>query len=232
MPSPFTEADRDNLLESLHIAAPCSVDWNTMTGDEKVRFCGQCKLNVYNLSEMTRKEATDLVIEKEGKMCVQLYKRQDGTVITQNCPVGLRKLRDRVYKIASAIAGLMWFIFTMGGAFAKDDEVNGLKLDAPPPNWMWQLPRRYGEITTSGGGNITFDSTSVISSEPVIPLDLPAPLPVKSVFDQSFLPSLSSAAVPLGDADKAKIECPSPIENEASILGSIAKYLNVIKLKR
>jgi hypothetical protein len=78
-----------------------------MTGDERTRFCQQCQLNVYNLSDMTRKEATDLIIEHEGKLCINFYTREDGTIITQNCPVGLRKLRDRVYKVAAAIAGVI-----------------------------------------------------------------------------------------------------------------------------
>ncbi|MCC7528421.1 MAG: hypothetical protein IT342_07860, partial [Candidatus Melainabacteria bacterium] len=45
------------LLNSIRIASPCHVDWETMTGDERKRFCGDCKLNVYNISEMTKKDA-------------------------------------------------------------------------------------------------------------------------------------------------------------------------------
>lgn len=59
-----------------------------MDGDQRVRFCQQCKLNVYNLSEMTKKDAEDLILEKEGKLCVRFYKRLDGTVLTRDCPLG------------------------------------------------------------------------------------------------------------------------------------------------
>ncbi len=55
---------------------------------------------------MTREEATNLIIEREGKLRIKFYAREDGTIITQNRPVGLRKLRDRVYQIAAAIAGV------------------------------------------------------------------------------------------------------------------------------
>ena len=40
----------DNPLDNVRVASPCSVDWNEMIGDNRKRFCGDCKLNVYNLS--------------------------------------------------------------------------------------------------------------------------------------------------------------------------------------
>jgi hypothetical protein len=74
-----------------------------MYGDERTRFCGQCKLNVYNLSGMTREEAENLVTNAEGRLCVRFYRRADGTVITENCPVGWARVkqRARVYTTAA-----------------------------------------------------------------------------------------------------------------------------------
>jgi len=66
-----------------------------MVGDEHVRFCGQCEKNVYNLSSLPREEAEALLVAKEGKMCVRLYRRDDGTVLTNDCPVGVKKRRRR-----------------------------------------------------------------------------------------------------------------------------------------
>ena len=43
-----------NPLDSIKVASPCSADWEGMVGNNRQRFCGQCKLNVYNLSGMTR----------------------------------------------------------------------------------------------------------------------------------------------------------------------------------
>lgn len=42
-------------LDHLRIAAPCPADWDQMFSfeDERVRFCSQCNLNVYNLSGMS-----------------------------------------------------------------------------------------------------------------------------------------------------------------------------------
>ncbi|HEY9785679.1 MAG TPA: hypothetical protein V6D17_09780 [Candidatus Obscuribacterales bacterium] len=125
------------LLNSIQIAAPCSVDWNSMSGDERIRFCQQCKLNVYNISEMSKKEAVELIRKSEGRTCIRMYKRCDGTVITDNCPVGLRRLRDKTRAIiAAAVAALAWI--TMPGRSeakrATDAILGKPAASAPLPN--------------------------------------------------------------------------------------------------
>lgn len=82
-------------LDRITVPTPCTVDWNTMQGDDKVRFCSQCKLNVHNLSAMSQTEAENLMDASEGRLCVRFYRRLDGTVVTDNCPVGLRAMRDK-----------------------------------------------------------------------------------------------------------------------------------------
>ncbi|MGH9900836.1 MAG: hypothetical protein ACRD68_03250, partial [Pyrinomonadaceae bacterium] len=57
-------------LDRVRVAAPCPADWERMTGDHQVRFCGQCERHVYNLSGMTRKEAEALITRTEGRLCV------------------------------------------------------------------------------------------------------------------------------------------------------------------
>jgi hypothetical protein len=74
-----------------------------MVGDDRVRFCEHCAKNVYNLSAMPRQEAEGLLFAKEGKVCVRLYKRADGTVLTNDCPVGVRRRRRR--RIAALAVG-------------------------------------------------------------------------------------------------------------------------------
>ena len=76
------------LLADVRVASPCHAAWDNMKGDEQTRFCGLCRKNVYNLSEMTRQEAENLIREKEGKLCVRYYQRTDGTVLTKDCPIG------------------------------------------------------------------------------------------------------------------------------------------------
>jgi hypothetical protein len=95
-------ASRDNLLERMRIASPCPMSWEKMSGDGEVRFCDQCQLHVYNISEMTRERVEELLTVKEGRICARLYRRTDGTVLTKDCPVGLRAIRRRMGRIAGA----------------------------------------------------------------------------------------------------------------------------------
>jgi hypothetical protein len=74
-----------------------------MTGDDRVRFCDHCNLNVFNISELSRSEAEKLIASTEGRLCARLFRRADGTVLTKDCPVGLRALRRRVAKRTAAI---------------------------------------------------------------------------------------------------------------------------------
>ncbi len=94
-------------LEQIQVAAPCPANWDEMAGTDQVRFCSGCRKNVYNLSEMTRDEAEALVWEKEGRLCVRFYTRADGTMLTQDCPVGLRALRVKLAKKLSYAAALL-----------------------------------------------------------------------------------------------------------------------------
>jgi hypothetical protein len=106
-------------LDGIEVAAPCPMSWERMEGDARVRSCGQCKLNVYNLSGMTREDATKLVAAAEGRMCVRFLRRADGTILTEDCPVGLAaRLRGRTL----AVAG--WFL-----AFAGLGSIVGFLLD-------------------------------------------------------------------------------------------------------
>ena len=94
------------LLDNVRVAAPCPANWNEMVGGERVRYCRSCEKNVYNLSEMSRKDAEELLETHEGRLCIRYYQRADGKIITQNCPVGLRLMR-RVYLTVNARAATL-----------------------------------------------------------------------------------------------------------------------------
>jgi hypothetical protein len=97
------------VVDDLRVAAPCDADWAKMVGDERVRFCGSCAKNVYNLSAMTRAEAQALLVEKEGELCVRYFQRADGTLLSTDCPVGVRRRRRRrrVLAVAGVAAGAL-----------------------------------------------------------------------------------------------------------------------------
>lgn len=96
-----------NSLNDIDVAAPCSADWNKMKGDGRVRFCDQCAMNVYNLSGMTRYEAETFVANAEGRVCIRFYRRRDGTILTDNCPVGLRALRRKAQRLKATASAII-----------------------------------------------------------------------------------------------------------------------------
>lgn len=103
-------------LNNLRIATPCPLTWEEMRGDDHTRFCGDCRLNVYNISGMTSRETAELITRSEGRICARLYRRADGTILTKDCKVGVRALRKRVSKqVAAVFAALASLCFTAVG---------------------------------------------------------------------------------------------------------------------
>ena len=99
------------LLANVRIAAPCPANWNEMVGGDRVRYCRSCEKNVYNLSEMSQNDAEKLLKTHEGSLCVRYYRRTDGTIMTNNCPVGLRTIRKVYLKTAAGAAALFGVMF-------------------------------------------------------------------------------------------------------------------------
>lgn len=84
-----------DFLNRLQIASPCPASWAEMSGDERARFCATCDKHVYDFSKMTAAEGIALIREKEGQVCVRLWRRADGTVITMDCPIGAKRVVRR-----------------------------------------------------------------------------------------------------------------------------------------
>ena len=148
------------MLDAVKIASPCSESWDgmnqpsqpderssygghdgpwggrsegptdAMKGDDKSRFCGKCEKNVYNLSAMTREEAELVMLEREGELCVRLYRRKDGTVLTQDCPVGVQRKRLRLVG-ALAIGGGLAATLAGFGAYRTLHSTAALPDDTP-----------------------------------------------------------------------------------------------------
>jgi len=90
-------APRD-AIDQIEISSPCTVAWEEMRAagaDGRVRFCGHCRQNVYNVEAMSRAEAQRLIAAREGRLCVRILRRPDGTVVTADCWARLRAARRR-----------------------------------------------------------------------------------------------------------------------------------------
>ncbi len=121
-------------LRQVKVASPCPADWDRMIGNDRVKFCGQCELHVYNLSAMTTLEAESLIARTEGRLCVRYYRRKDGSIITQDCPVGLRAFKQRVARVKRAVASLALGFLAGLGFHGVANRFAGFFLD-PASGW-------------------------------------------------------------------------------------------------
>ncbi len=97
---------KNNFLDTLTITTPCTQNWETMPGDERKRFCGKCKLFVHDFSEYSEKEIVELISEQDleaTRLCARIYRDGRGKMVTNNCPVYLRKYKKRLVAIKTAI---------------------------------------------------------------------------------------------------------------------------------
>jgi hypothetical protein len=110
-------ARRSLPLANVQIASPCSARWDEMKGDDRMRFCGDCKKHVHDLSKLTREEVDVFLHTHSEGACVRLYQRTDGTLITADCPVGLRRRRARALLVGTlSVGAAALFAFTALGS--------------------------------------------------------------------------------------------------------------------
>ncbi len=96
------------LLDRVRVASPCSAKWDDMVGDERERFCLSCDKQVFNISAMARAEAEAFLAARVGsKTCVRFFRRADGTILTDDCPTGVRRKRLRVLGAVALGGGAM-----------------------------------------------------------------------------------------------------------------------------
>ena len=88
-------------FDRINIPAPCDADWDSMIGNDRVRFCEHCKLDVTNLSALTRPEAMRLVERSEGRLCVRFVTRPNGRLLTKQLPRKVHQIARRASRIAA-----------------------------------------------------------------------------------------------------------------------------------
>jgi hypothetical protein len=84
-----------------------------MPGDDRVRYCNRCSLNVYNLAVMSREETEALVRNRKGRLCGRLYLRGNRTATLRDCAGGRRlKLVRRAVALAAmlVIGAVSWLL--------------------------------------------------------------------------------------------------------------------------
>ena len=104
-----------DLINGIRIANPCPASWRQMAGDDCARHCSLCDQTVYDLSAMTADEVALLLGAHDEDVCVRLYRRADGTVMTRDCPNGVgSRIRGYVFWAAVAVVTLLGFFLLRG----------------------------------------------------------------------------------------------------------------------
>jgi hypothetical protein len=105
----FASTPDDSDLGRLEVATPCDVRWDSLAGDDRVRHCGRCRQNVYNIQAMGRDEALRVIAHREGPLCLRIFRRPDGTVVTADCWSRLRAARRKgLWALAAMLVVVAW----------------------------------------------------------------------------------------------------------------------------
>src|SRR5687768_2946411 len=112
-------------FDRINIPAPCDADWDSMIGNDRVRFCEHCKLDVTNLSVLTRPEAMRLVERSKGRLCVRFVTRANGRVLTKQLPRKVHQIARRASRIAAGA-----FSATLSLSSAAVQAQSGVRLEA------------------------------------------------------------------------------------------------------
>jgi hypothetical protein len=77
-----------------------------------VRYCGNCKRQVYNFSGIERPEAEALIFKHENQVAKTLFKRADGKFMTTDCPLAVKQARSMVLAV---VIGMFFVLICITG---------------------------------------------------------------------------------------------------------------------
>jgi len=74
---------RSERLDRLAIASPCPESWQTMSGDERTRFCSRCQKHVHDLAALEAREIEALIAATQGRFCARITRDRFGRMVTR-----------------------------------------------------------------------------------------------------------------------------------------------------
>jgi hypothetical protein len=133
-----------------------------MVGDERVRLCGACDRQVFNLSEMTQEQAEAVMATRGIRPCVRFYRRTDGTVMTADCPTGARRACKLAVVAGAVAAGASLF----GASPAMAEEPAD---DPTVDDGEWSMgDMAYNDVVVEAEMGIPVDDTPYQPHRPTI----------------------------------------------------------------
>src|SRR5437667_4265842 len=86
---------------------------------------------------MSKFEAESLIARTEGRLCVRFYRRKDGSILTDNCPAGLRALKRRAFRIKRAVAASVLGFLAGIGSNGAVNRIGSYLLDRLGPSCFY-----------------------------------------------------------------------------------------------
>lgn len=108
--------------EHLQVSESCSAEWDSMSGNERVRFCAHCRMHVHNLSEVTPREALDLVLRSGGRLCLRIERDPLGVPRTRPLAEPLYQISRRASRLAAGVFGAALTVCSAAAASAQTPE--------------------------------------------------------------------------------------------------------------
>ena len=84
-----------------------------MSGNDKVRFCEHCQLEVNDLTSLTPKRIRRLMTKSKGRLCVRYHRCPDGKPLIRRVPGKLHQISKRFSRVA---AGVFTATLSLGSA--------------------------------------------------------------------------------------------------------------------
>lgn len=138
-------SDQD-FARQLRITSPCKIDWNSMVGNERVRFCEHCQLSVHNINFASRKQIRRLIARSGDRLCISYYEPPARKETIFPRPV-LHKIGRRTSVIAASAFSATLSVSTAAAATAN------LK-QASFPNQVTYAKSLTNQQSTSGTGTL------------------------------------------------------------------------------
>lgn len=89
------------ILDAIQIRTPCPAKWEAMVGTDRVRHCGTCEKEVWNLTALDADEIQAFLAERGAtKPCVRIFRRADQHFMAEACSAG----RVQLVRAASVAA--------------------------------------------------------------------------------------------------------------------------------
>jgi ankyrin repeat protein len=155
-----------DLLDTIRVESPCEVSWDSMIGNDQVRFCEHCNLTVSDLSQLSRKRALRLVRASKGRLCVRYYRRPDGSTVTKATQQKLYRIGRRASLIAAGAFSATLSLCNVDPANARSSLNHALvaAVSQDPARQLYVGGALRGAITDPNGALIP-GATVILSNE-------------------------------------------------------------------